>query len=143
MHVNLRFLVKFNKRIFKGLIFKSKTFLMLVYSLILLSITFFKLINLYSLRRYSQVAASMSHRYKDQMTTPTDRAVYWTEYVIRHKGAQHLRSPEADLSWIELLGLDILAMIHLVIFIVYKLLSKLFGLCFGKKKSQKGKNKKE
>jgi len=93
--------------------------------------------------KYSQVAASISHKFKDQMTTPTDRAVYWTEYVIRHKGAQHLRSPEADLSWIELLGLDILAMIHLVIFIVYKLLSKLFGLCFGKKKSPKSKNKKE
>jgi glucuronosyltransferase len=45
---------------------------------------------------------------RDQPQTPLDRAVYWTEYVIRHKGAPHLRSAAADLSWYQYLLLDVM-----------------------------------
>ena len=30
---------------------------------------------------------------RDDIHTPLERAVYWTEYVMRHPGAQHLQSP--------------------------------------------------
>ncbi|WP_348243278.1 hypothetical protein, partial [Salmonella enterica] len=33
---------------------------------------------------------------KDQETSSLDRAVYWTEHVLRHGGADHLRSAAAN-----------------------------------------------
>lgn len=38
---------------------------------------------------------------RDQIQTPLERAVWWTEYVIRNHGAQHLRAPTANMSWVE------------------------------------------
>ncbi len=35
---------------------------------------------------------------RDEMESPLDRAVYWIEYVIRHRGAPHLRSASRQLS---------------------------------------------
>ncbi|XP_069163517.1 UDP-glycosyltransferase UGT5-like [Procambarus clarkii] len=57
--------------------------------------------------RYKRKIENMSRALKDQVETPQDLAVYWTEYVIRHKGAPHLRSPAASLSWVEFLMLDV------------------------------------
>ncbi|CAF4941921.1 unnamed protein product [Pieris macdunnoughi] len=38
---------------------------------------------------------------EDQPQSALDRAVWWTEYVLRHGGAKHLRSANANMSWIE------------------------------------------
>ncbi|XP_063221505.1 UDP-glycosyltransferase UGT5-like [Bacillus rossius redtenbacheri] len=43
----------------------------------------------------------------DQQTTPMERAVWWTEYVLRHKGAQHLRTAAVDMPWYSYLLLDV------------------------------------
>nr|AGG36457.1 glycosyltransferase 2 [Chilo suppressalis] len=45
----------------------------------------------------------------DQPQTPLERAVWWTEYVIRHGGARHLRSPAANITWAEYLELKFVA----------------------------------
>jgi len=39
--------------------------------------------------------------------------VYWTEYVIHHKGAPHLRSAELDLAWYQYFLLDVIAVLVL------------------------------
>nr|CAD7261547.1 unnamed protein product [Timema shepardi] len=49
--------------------------------------------------RYKTNAQEASRLFRDQPETPLERAVYWTEYVIRHKGATHLRSASLTLSW--------------------------------------------
>ena len=36
---------------------------------------------------------------KDQLIDPQKEVVYWIEYIMRHNGAIHLRSPLKDLSW--------------------------------------------
>ncbi|KAG5871834.1 hypothetical protein JTB14_036486 [Gonioctena quinquepunctata] len=36
-----------------------------------------------------------------------DNAIWWIEYVIRHKGATHLRSPSADMSFFEYFMIDV------------------------------------
>jgi len=41
--------------------------------------------------------------------------VYWTEYVIRHKGAPHLRSAVLDLAWYQYFLLDVIAVLALAI----------------------------
>jgi glucuronosyltransferase len=40
--------------------------------------------------------------------------VFWTEYVIRHKGATHMRSAVLDLAWYQYFLLDIIAVLALV-----------------------------
>nr|AUC64289.1 UDP-glucuronosyltransferase [Plutella xylostella] len=47
----------------------------------------------------------------DQPQSPLDRAVWWAEYVIRHKGAKHLRSAAANIPWSEYLMLDVVAVL--------------------------------
>ncbi|XP_066982218.1 UDP-glycosyltransferase UGT5-like [Macrobrachium rosenbergii] len=60
--------------------------------------------------KYKENVAKTSRLYKDQLNSPVERAVFWTEYVIRHRGAPKLRSPAASLSWVQLLLLDVLAL---------------------------------
>ncbi|CAH2090189.1 unnamed protein product [Euphydryas editha] len=44
---------------------------------------------------------------RDQKESPLERAIYWTEYVIRHKGAYHLQSPAKDLNFFQYYMLDV------------------------------------
>ncbi|KAK4877582.1 hypothetical protein RN001_010088 [Aquatica leii] len=43
---------------------------------------------------------------KDQAVKPLDNAIYWIEYVLRHRGAPHLKSAALNLSWYQYLLLD-------------------------------------
>ncbi|XP_075985931.1 UDP-glycosyltransferase UGT5-like [Anticarsia gemmatalis] len=43
----------------------------------------------------------------DQPMKPMERAIWWIEYVLRHGGAKHLRSPAANISWTEYLELEL------------------------------------
>ena len=36
---------------------------------------------------------------RDQPVSPSTVANYWIEYVVRHNGAKHLRSPFIDMPW--------------------------------------------
>ncbi|XP_059056326.1 UDP-glucosyltransferase 2-like [Achroia grisella] len=51
----------------------------------------------------------------DQPQTPLERAVWWTEHVLRHGGARHLRSPAANMSWTEYLELELIVYVLLFI----------------------------
>lgn len=57
--------------------------------------------------------------------TGLEKAVWWSEYVIRHKGAQHLRSPAVDLPLYQYFLLDVigflLAVVIVTIIVVYKI----------------------
>ena len=55
---------------------------------------------------------------KDTPDKPLDRAVWWTEYVLRHNGAHHLRSSVMDLTWYQYLLLDVIGFLSLVILVV-------------------------
>lgn len=47
---------------------------------------------------------------RDQYRTPLETAVYWTEYVLRHRGT--LLSPASkDLFWFQYYLLDVLAVV--------------------------------
>jgi glucuronosyltransferase len=71
-----------------------------------------------------------------------DTAIFWTEYVIRHKGAPHLRPAIMDLAWYQYLLLDVLAVILLfviaVFVLIYIITRKLFKMLMvtAKKKSK-------
>ncbi|KAK4881464.1 hypothetical protein RN001_004783 [Aquatica leii] len=62
----------------------------------------------------------------DQPDSALDRAVWWTEYVIRHKGARHLRNPALDLPWYQYYNLDVISLIIIVFAVsIYLLIATL------------------
>ncbi|XP_008838565.2 UDP-glucuronosyltransferase 2B1-like [Nannospalax galili] len=73
---------------------------------------------------YKENAMRLSRIQRDQPVKPLDRAVFWIEYVMRHKGAKHLRPALHDLSWFQYHSLDVigflLACVTAVIFIITK-----------------------
>ncbi|XP_064112834.1 UDP-glycosyltransferase UGT5-like isoform X1 [Macrobrachium nipponense] len=81
--------------------------------------------------KYKENVAKTSRLYKDQLNSPVERAVFWTEYVIRHRGAPKLRSPAASLSWVQLLLLDVLALFLLVIILSLIILHWIFKKVIG------------
>jgi len=94
--------------------------------------------------RYAANARLLSQEFRDRLASPLDTAVYWTEYVLRHRGAPRLRSRAADLPWYRYLLLDVAAVLVLAIVLSYytvKFLAKytlycLFGVFISTKKSK-------
>ena len=69
---------------------------------------------------YGEKMRKVSELMRDQKERPMDRAIYWIEYVIRHQGAQHLRSPARYLNVFERDLIDIyLTTFVSVSFIIY------------------------
>ena len=62
---------------------------------------------------------------RDQMESPLDRAVYWIEYVIRHKGAPHLRTASRKLFFFQRSLFDVFLFVvvcsGVVLFLVFRL----------------------
>lgn len=56
---------------------------------------------------YRNQVKKRSALFKDQETSSLDRAVYWTEHVLRHGGADHLRSAAANMSIHQYLLVDV------------------------------------
>ncbi|XP_058054052.1 UDP-glycosyltransferase UGT5-like [Anopheles bellator] len=63
---------------------------------------------------YSTAAKTISQRYRDQPLGPAKAAVFWTEYVIRHRGAPQLQSAATKLSFVEYNLLDVYAVMVLI-----------------------------
>lgn len=68
----------------------------------------------------------MSDRYRDQPLTPLETAIYWTEYVTRHKGAMHMRSPGLDLSFFAYHSLDVFAALLAAVYLCWRLIKFVF-----------------
>ncbi|CAL4124093.1 unnamed protein product, partial [Meganyctiphanes norvegica] len=92
---------------------------------------------------YLSRLSTISHIMRDQLETPVERAVFWTEYVIRHGGAKHLRSPAAELSWVQILMLDAAIVIATCIVTILALLWYIVCTCCCKRKRPIEKNKTE
>lgn len=55
----------------------------------------------------------------DQSETPLQRAVYWTEYVLRHRGAKHLQSPSRYMGVVQYYLLDVFLLIAACLILMY------------------------
>ncbi|XP_040924362.1 UDP-glucuronosyltransferase 2C1-like [Betta splendens] len=49
----------------------------------------------------------LSALHRDRPQHPLDTAVFWTEYVMRHRGAAHLRSESYRMSWFSFYSVDV------------------------------------
>ena len=94
------------------------------------------------LYRYAENAKRISKLFRDQPLSPMEQAVFWTEYVIRHKGAPHMRSAARDLDLYQYLLLDVIAVLAIatcsVFFVMFVIFRTVFRMCCGgsKRKSQ-------
>nr|CAD7446400.1 unnamed protein product [Timema bartmani] len=64
-----------------------------------------------SKKRFRESAKQVSRAFQDRPMSPMDTAIYWTEYVVRHKGAPLLHFAGADLSLHQYLLLDVVAVL--------------------------------
>ncbi|XP_060528146.1 UDP-glycosyltransferase UGT5-like [Cylas formicarius] len=63
----------------------------------------------------------------DRPVTPIQLAAYWVGYVIKHKGAPHLRVAGARMPFYKYLMLDVIAAIVSAVFIALFLIRTIFG----------------
>jgi len=86
---------------------------------------------------YMETMQKLSRLHRDQPMKPLDRAVFWIEYVIRHKGAPHLRTHSNTLSWFAYHSVDVIATLLTVVLVVtftcVSMLRCLWGRLFVKK----------
>jgi len=58
----------------------------------------------------------LSELSKDQPYDSLDNAIWWVEYVMRHKGISHLRFSESDKPWYQRYDTDVIAFLSVVLF---------------------------
>ncbi|XP_052591908.1 UDP-glucuronosyltransferase 2B7-like isoform X2 [Peromyscus californicus insignis] len=91
---------------------------------------------------YKEKAMWLSTIHHDQPVKPLDRAVFWIEFVIRNKGAKHLKPLAFNLTWYQYHSLDVvgflLACVAAMAFLVVKccLIVYRFFVKTGKKKRE-------
>lgn len=76
---------------------------------------------------------------RDRPHTPLETAIYWTEYVLRHKGAPHFKSGALNLSWMQCLLIDV--WLACISFLIALILIFYFPLKYLRKRKTKDKTK--
>ncbi|XP_072220591.1 UDP-glucuronosyltransferase 1A1-like [Leuresthes tenuis] len=82
--------------------------------------------------RYKENVQKLSALHKDRPVDPLDLSVFWTEFVMRHKGAKHLKAAVHDLNWLQYFCLDVIALLITVVLVTVILMAKCLKLCFRK-----------
>ncbi|XP_068177675.1 2-hydroxyacylsphingosine 1-beta-galactosyltransferase [Antennarius striatus] len=82
--------------------------------------------------RYRQQARLLSYIHKDQPGHPVSRAVYWINYILRHHGANHLRSAVYNVSLYQYFLLDVIITVGLALALSGFALHRLIRLLRGK-----------
>uniref|UniRef100_A0A8D8CYC2 UDP-glucuronosyltransferase n=2 Tax=Culex pipiens TaxID=7175 RepID=A0A8D8CYC2_CULPI len=89
---------------------------------------------------FQQNADRLSSLFRDNPTDPLQESVFWIEYVIRHRGAKHLKSAAVRMPWYRYLLLDLAAATAVAIYVSIWLTKHAIGkVC---KKSDKNLSKK-
>ncbi|XP_075401055.1 UDP-glucuronosyltransferase 2A1 isoform X2 [Tenrec ecaudatus] len=90
---------------------------------------------------YKRNAMRLSAIHHDQPVKPLDRAVFWIEFVMRHKGAKHLRPAAHDLTWFQYHSFDVIGFLLVCVATALFLVTKC--CLFSCKKLGKGGKKKK
>ncbi|KAG5671714.1 hypothetical protein PVAND_001894 [Polypedilum vanderplanki] len=70
-------------------------------------------------KKYKENVIKIAARLRDQQNSPMDKAIYWTEYVLRHEGAYFMQTSASSLSFIEYNNLDVYALFAFIIFTAF------------------------
>uniref|UniRef100_A0A3B3IIU8 Uncharacterized protein n=1 Tax=Oryzias latipes TaxID=8090 RepID=A0A3B3IIU8_ORYLA len=75
----------------------------------------------------------LSRLHRDQPVKPMDKALFWIEFVMRHKGAAHLVTESNKMPWYSYYSVDVVAFSFAVAaFIYFSLFAFLRWICFRK-----------
>ncbi|XP_038217907.1 UDP-glucosyltransferase 2-like [Zerene cesonia] len=89
-------------------------------------------------KSYRENVMKLRKLLQDQPESALERAVWWTEYVLRHGGAKHLRSPAANMHWTEYYEIKLLltflavlliagSILYSALFYVFRILNRISG----------------
>lgn len=74
---------------------------------------------------YYKSIERISDIFKSNQNDPLDTAIYWIEYIIKHKGAPHLQSHAKNLPWYRYLLLDVFMVVFGGIYIIFDVLKQI------------------
>ncbi|KAM6986258.1 UDP-glucuronosyltransferase 2A2-like [Aplochiton taeniatus] len=77
---------------------------------------------------YKESMMRLSRIHHDQPMTPLETAVFWIEFVMRNKGAKHLRVASHELNWFQYHSLDVAAALLSMVLVITVLFTK--SCCF-------------
>jgi len=79
-------------------------------------------------KSFDVTAKIQAARFRDQPMSPLETAIWWTHYVLRHKGAPHMRVAGRELDFFTYYSLDVLA----TLFIAPVIILSIISLCLDK-----------
>ncbi|OXA57179.1 UDP-glucuronosyltransferase 2B20 [Folsomia candida] len=82
---------------------------------------------------YADNAKQAAKIFRDRAESPLKTAVFWTEYVLRHKGASQLRSTARKLTTFQYHSFDIIMFLVITVLVFILILVQLFRLCWCRK----------
>ncbi|XP_042343819.1 UDP-glucuronosyltransferase 2A1-like [Plectropomus leopardus] len=68
---------------------------------------------------YREKMKALSNLQRDQPMKPLDKAMFWIEFVMRHKGAGHLRTESYKMSVIQYHSIDVVVFLLAVVLLVF------------------------
>lgn len=86
---------------------------------------------------YKESAKKLSVLFNDRPMTAMETAIYWIEYVIRHKGALHLSSPSRNMGWWEYNMIDVSLLMGFSVYSFFWILNWMFWNVALRKKIQR------
>ncbi|XP_071667442.1 UDP-glucuronosyltransferase 1A1-like isoform X5 [Patagioenas fasciata] len=93
-------------------------------------------------KKYKENIKRLSELHLDRPIHPLDLAVHWVEFVMKHKGAPHLRPAAHDLNWIQYHSLDVIAFLLAVVLLSLFISLKCCLFCCRRCCSKKGRTTK-
>ncbi|XP_053550259.1 UDP-glucuronosyltransferase 2C1-like [Bombina bombina] len=89
---------------------------------------------------YGNAMRELSRLHRDTPIPPLKAAVFWTEFVMRHGGAGHLRAAGTELPWYQYYLIDVIASLTFVLIICIIFVNRFFRVivkrCFQKKQKK-------
>lgn len=87
----------------------------------------------FSMLSYRTNVKKYSDLMKSETMTPVERAVFWTEYAMKHGGTNHYQSSSrsTNVSWFQYYSLDTIGTLGLFLFFAICLVMKILFLLWG------------
>ncbi|XP_040897848.1 UDP-glucuronosyltransferase 2C1-like isoform X2 [Toxotes jaculatrix] len=79
---------------------------------------------------YTMNMQRLSRLHRDQPMKPLDTALFWIEFVMRHKGAAHLRTESYKMPWYSYYSVDVIVFLLTIALLFFLFFVGLLWSCF-------------